>query len=102
MIDGINGGGGPVQRPRWLQPGPVEAGHSDPASPVQRSAAITGNGRSQGGGALTRAALVKDMAASPPVDSARVAALQAEIAAGRYRIDADAIAGAMLALDRGR
>jgi negative regulator of flagellin synthesis FlgM len=45
-------------------------------------------------------AVVRDLAASPPVDAGRVAALRAAIADGSFRIDADAIAGAMLKLDR--
>ena len=41
------------------------------------------------------------MAASPPVDSARVEALRLAIAAGSYTPDAEAIAGAMLRLEAG-
>lgn len=37
-------------------------------------------------------------AAQPPVDTARVAALRAQIENGSYRIDPDAIAGRMLAM----
>jgi len=44
---------------------------------------------------------VRDMAASPPVDSARVEALRLAIAAGSYTPDAEAIAGAMLRLEAG-
>jgi negative regulator of flagellin synthesis FlgM len=47
--------------------------------------------------AAGQTALVRSLAASPPVDAGRVAALRAAIASGSYRIDADAIAGAMLA-----
>ena len=45
--------------------------------------------------------LVRQMAASPPIDTARVAALRAAIADGSYAIDADAIAARMIAFDRG-
>ena len=38
----------------------------------------------------------KQLAASPPVDSAKVASLKAAIAGGRYTIDADRIATAMI------
>jgi negative regulator of flagellin synthesis FlgM len=44
---------------------------------------------------------VRDMAASPPVDSARVEALRLAIAAGSYTPDAEAIASAMLRLEAG-
>lgn len=40
--------------------------------------------------------LVKDMAARPPVDTARVAALKAQIANGRFTVDPARVADAML------
>jgi negative regulator of flagellin synthesis FlgM len=40
--------------------------------------------------------------AGPPVERDKVAALKAEIAAGRYTIDADGIAQAMIAQAKGR
>lgn len=46
-------------------------------------------------------ALVREMAASPPVDTARVMALRTAIANGSYAIDPEAIAARMLAFDRG-
>jgi negative regulator of flagellin synthesis FlgM len=45
--------------------------------------------------------LVRDMAATPPVDSARVAALRQGIATGSYKPDPQAIASAMLRLESG-
>lgn len=45
--------------------------------------------------------LVREMAATPPVDSARVGALRQAIAAGNYKPDPQAIAGAMLRLEAG-
>jgi negative regulator of flagellin synthesis FlgM len=71
---------------------------ADPAQPVRRVAQA---------GALKSAAsasagLVADLAKAPPVDAVRVAALKAAIDGGSYRIDPDAIAAAMLRLDRGR
>jgi negative regulator of flagellin synthesis FlgM len=45
--------------------------------------------------------LVRDMAAAPPVDSARVNALRQAIAAGTYKPDPQAIASAMLRLEAG-
>lgn len=41
--------------------------------------------------------IIRDMAASPPVDGDRVAALRNAIASGNYAVDADAIAARMLA-----
>ena len=38
----------------------------------------------------------KQLAASPPVDSAKIASLRAAISEGRYTIDADSIAAAMI------
>ncbi|GGE02256.1 hypothetical protein GCM10011529_05840 [Polymorphobacter glacialis] len=43
--------------------------------------------------------IVKDLAASPPVDMARVDALRNAIATGAYKPDPDAIAGKMMALE---
>lgn len=40
--------------------------------------------------------VARDMAAAPPVDSRRVAALKADIEAGRYRVEPDRLAAAML------
>ncbi len=45
--------------------------------------------------------LVREMAATPPVDSARVSALRQAIAAGTYKPDPQAIASAMLRLEAG-
>jgi flagellar biosynthesis anti-sigma factor FlgM len=42
------------------------------------------------------------MAASPPVDTARVEALRLAIAAGTYKPDPEAIAAKMIALGTGR
>lgn len=92
MIDGISGGGGPVRGPFGQRPAettePVRA-----ARPAAQGQKATGTGAS---------ALVRDLAAAPPVDAGRVADLRARIAAGTYRLDPQRIAAAMLALDRGR
>lgn len=40
--------------------------------------------------------MAKQLAASPPVDSAKIASLKAAISEGRYPIDADRIAEAMI------
>lgn len=41
----------------------------------------------------------RDLATAPPVDTAKVAALKSQIAAGSYTIDPARIAEAMIALD---
>ena len=41
----------------------------------------------------------RDMAALPPIDAGKVAALKSQIAAGSYTIDPGRIADAMIALD---
>lgn len=46
-------------------------------------------------------AAARRMAAEPPVDSARVSELRDAIASGRYRIDAERIADAMLRSEPG-
>lgn len=46
--------------------------------------------------------IVRELAGSPPVDSARVAALKARIEGGAYPLDPAAIADAMLASERSR
>ncbi len=86
MIDRIGNGGmqrldtGRLQAARAGQPAgaapPVAEADKAPASPATALAA-----------------------SGPPVDADRIAALRAAIADGSYRIDADAIADRMIALD---
>ena len=45
--------------------------------------------------------IARDLAASPPVDAARVAALRSAIAGGTYKPDPDRIAAAMIRLEAG-
>lgn len=69
---------------------PAALGRAGPAQPAADAASPSARA-----GATAQVRRVE--AGPPPVDGARVARLAAEIAAGTYRIDADAIAGAMLA-----
>ena len=46
--------------------------------------------------------VARDLAASPPVDAARVAALRAAIAGGAYKPDPERIAAAMIRLESGQ
>jgi flagellar biosynthesis anti-sigma factor FlgM len=96
MIDGINRGGGPLGPfTARNQPARVTgAGASDTARPLRPVA--------EAGTTARRRGLVAELAKAPPVNSVRVAQLQAEIASGRFKVDADGIAAAMLRLDRGR
>ncbi|MBC7505117.1 MAG: flagellar biosynthesis anti-sigma factor FlgM [Sandarakinorhabdus sp.] len=88
MIDGIGRGA----LPRLPAPGGetgVRAAASEPAA-----AKVAGRP------ANASATIVRDMAASAPVDSARVAVLRTAIAGGSYKPDPDAIAARMLAFGR--
>lgn len=97
MIDGINGGGGPVRSLITARNLPAaETSAADPGQPVRRIAA----GTQVAGSRIAPRALVKELASAPPVNAARVAELRAALQAGRLPIDPDAIAGAMLKLDR--
>ncbi len=94
MIDGISGGGGLVRGPFAGRSAATSAAdRKEPAQPVQR---INPTQRSGAGG------LIADMASAPPVNSARVAELRAQVAGGRYPVDPLAIADAMLRLERGK
>ncbi|MEY2883621.1 MAG: Anti-sigma-28 factor, FlgM [Pseudomonadota bacterium] len=92
MIDGIGRGGLPRNFQVSNLPGRVG---------VAGSAAAAGDAApARAGGTLGR--IAKDMAAAPPVDAGRVAALKQAIAGGSYRADPERIATAMLRLEGGR
>ncbi len=94
MIDGISGGGGPVRGPlAGRTPATPAPDSTEPARPVARLGATARSGAGQ---------LVAELASAPPVNQARVAELRAAIQGGRYPVDPDAIASAMLRLERGR
>ncbi|KAB7648235.1 flagellar biosynthesis anti-sigma factor FlgM [Polymorphobacter fuscus] len=90
MIDGIGRG----QLPRLLAQG-MEA---TPRGPMAVEPAATGPRPATKAPA---GAVVRAMAASPPVDSARVEVLRNAIAAGTYKPDPAAIAARMIALESG-
>ena len=88
MIDPVNrtsGAGGPAK----VGAAPVTPVTAPPASP-----SATGAGKAV-------ATIAQMVDAGPPVDTDKVAALKAEIAAGRYTIDADQIAQDMIAQAKG-
>ena len=97
MVDQVSGGGLP-QRAAALLAGSgqasngkvrVDAGAAPEAGAGRRAAPITAP-------AAQLSPAARELAAAPPVDSSRVEALRARISEGRYPIDADAIASAMI------
>ena len=90
MIDGI-GRGAPPQLPRLGGDAVARTGigRLTPApTPTMRAPGA-------GGG------IVREMAASPPVDTARVEALRLAIGNGSYKPDPQAIAAKMVSLEQG-
>ena len=90
MIDGIG-----RNTPTWL----AAANNSSAATRAADGAGPVTPGTPRPGSAPAFGALAREMAASPPVDAARVAALRTAIASGAYVVDPDAIAARMLAFD---
>ncbi len=91
MIDGI-GRSGP-QRP------PVTAGDT-----VAKANDLRANMQVRSPKAMVPAqisGIARNLAASPPVDAARVTALRSAIAGGTYKPDPDRIAAAMIRLETG-
>lgn len=91
MIDGI-GRSGP-QRP------PVAAGDTTAKVNDLRAGMQTKSPRAAVSAQIS--GIARDLAASPPVDAARVAALRSAIAGGTYKPDPDRIAAAMIRLETG-
>ena len=87
MVDKISGDGSiPTRAALPLATGKLSNGRArvDTSTPPQAPASAQ----------ISPAA--KQLAASPPVDSAKIASLKAAISEGRYTIDADSIAAAMI------
>ena len=74
---------------------PAKVSDADAVSRVAGAAPVVG----QGLAASNLGRIGKDLAASPPVDAAKVATLKAAIASGDYRPDPAKIAERMLALE---
>ena len=70
-------------------------GSAEGSAPVSAANDVAARDRS---GAI-ESSVFELVAGGPPVDSARVAAIRAAIAEGRYPVDPDKIAERMLALD---
>ncbi len=87
MIDGVGkSGSGRIE----LKRSAVEGG-----APVAQASSLA----ERAGGASAGNAVADLVAAGPPVDSAKVAAIRAAIAEGRYPVDPFKIAERMIALD---
>jgi negative regulator of flagellin synthesis FlgM len=85
MIDGVGKSG----------PGPVELGRAEKGA---APAPVTNAGIRSGEGPV-ESAVFGLVSGGAPVDGAKVAAIRAAIAEGRYPVDADRIAERMIALD---
>lgn len=109
MVDSISGNA--ASRPGLLAP--QISGGREPVEPNGLRLEVAGADRPSGkkpagGTAANMPALVSEgraavrrMAAEPPVDSARVSELREAIASGRYRVDPERIADAMLRSEPG-
>jgi negative regulator of flagellin synthesis FlgM len=86
MINGISPPGTPATPP-------IKSGAVTRGAPVGDAKAVL---RDEAAAPSPAADLA---AAGPPVDSAKVAAIRAGIADGSYKVDPEAIAAAMIALD---
>ncbi len=101
MVDGVNGAKPPVAPRPQLDPGARANGPSAPTDAGTRLR-IEGGAASFAPGAKGEVGgLVRDLAAKPPVNTAKVAELQQKIQAGNYPIAAERIADAMIAMERG-
>lgn len=92
MIDGL-GGRSPVAA---LPTNPVAPG---PATGGSATTAAVGAVRDVQLDLSALATSVRDMAAAPPVDAAKVARIRSGIASGDYRIDVAAVAERMIDVD---
>jgi len=70
------------------------AGCAQPVTPVRASDSLRLTGEAAGLQALQR-----ELSTAPAIDTTRVEAVRAELAAGNYRIDPEQIATRMLELD---
>ena len=91
MIDGMGRGAPPrlattagQVTPRKATPFEVGPGPSKPAMVPQ-----------------ARTGIAREMAAEPPVDASRVAALRSAMISGHYKVDPELIAAKMIAFGRG-
>jgi len=86
MIDGVGKSG----------PGPIELGRAEQGKGASPAAAAAGVRGAEG---PVQSAVFGLVSGGAPIDSAKVAAIRAAIAEGRYPVDADRIAESMIALD---
>lgn len=93
MIDSV----GKAQPPRPASA--VGEALSRGTRPLGEARAVAAAAAMQGPASSSLAQVAKDLAASPPVDAARVEQLRAAIISGDYRADPAAIATQMIALE---
>ena len=95
VIEGIGRG----QPPRAVSARPDSVPTAAETARTGGSDAVSGvtSGRQQPVSGLS--GIAADLAAKPPVDAAKVERLRAGIISGDYRVDPDAIAAAMIALE---
>lgn len=78
---------------------PIDAAAARPAPDGARAATARAPLATDSVALSGAAASVRDLAAAPPVNEAKVASLKAAIAAGTYTLDPQAVADKMIALD---
>jgi negative regulator of flagellin synthesis FlgM len=93
VIDSV----GKAQPPR--APNAVGEALSRGTRPLGEAGAVAVASAVQGPASSSLAQVAKDLAASPPVDTAKVERLRAAITSGAYRADPVAIATRMMALE---
>jgi len=91
MIDPVHAGGAAVT----LRPASASLATAAAVAAVAASSPVKPASLS------TLAAEIKRLAEAPPIDAARVVALRSALQSGHYAADPQAIASAMIELDRG-
>jgi flagellar biosynthesis anti-sigma factor FlgM len=88
-----------VGRPQGPRPVAANAEARAPATAEAARAGEAANAARPEAAISSLARISKELAASPPVDTARVEALRLAIASGDYKPDPERIAAAMIALE---
>jgi flagellar biosynthesis anti-sigma factor FlgM len=99
MVDSISGGAATPGRPALQPVGQREA--PAPAAAVQTERPAQSTLRAAADSGASGVSQLRELGASAPVDSARVADLRARIASGSYQIDPEATAAAMVRSELG-
>ena len=99
MSHKIEGTPPPAVRSTGPVGGRVAPAGADRSSPVE--AAQAGDSLRLTGEAATLQAASREFSATQPVDQSKVQSIREAIAAGTYKVDAKAIAGAMIDFEKG-